>query len=78
MRSCNELGETTLTRRTLNLGLVAGALLPFPAQASHLFDVRAFGAKGEGQSIDSGAVGWGECSSVMSGATLFHNRPNET
>ena len=55
MRSCNDHGETTLTRRTLNLGLVAGALLPFPAQASHLFDVRAFGAKGDGRAIDSGA-----------------------
>lgn len=55
MRSCNELGETTLTRRTLSLGLVAGALLPLPAHAAHLFDVREFGAKGDGRTIDSGA-----------------------
>ena len=44
-----------MTRRSLNLGLIAGALLPFPAHASHLFDVRAFGAKGDGRAIDSGA-----------------------
>jgi polygalacturonase len=55
MRRCNEHCETTLTRRTLNLGLVAGALLPFPAQAARLFDVRTFGAKGDGRAIDSGA-----------------------
>ncbi len=55
MRDRNEQGQTTLTRRSLNLGLIAGALLPFPAHASHLFDVRAFGAKGDGRAIDSGA-----------------------
>jgi len=55
MRGCNEQGGTTLTRRSLNLGLVAGVLLPFPTHASHLFDVRAFGAKGDGRAIDSGA-----------------------
>lgn len=47
--------ENALTRRTLSIGLVAGALLPFPAHASHLFDVSAFGAKGDGRAIDSGA-----------------------
>jgi polygalacturonase len=55
MRGCDERGEATLTRRALNLGLVAGALLPLPAQAAHLFDVRTFGAKGDGRTIDSGA-----------------------
>jgi polygalacturonase len=44
-----------LTRRDLSAGLVAGALVPFPAHAARLFDVRAFGAKGDGRAIDSGA-----------------------
>ena len=44
-----------MTRRDLNLGLVAGAVLPFPAQAARLFDVKAFGARGDGRAIDSDA-----------------------
>lgn len=55
MRRCSRKGETTLSRRDLSLGLVAGALLPFPAHAAQLFDVGAFGAKGDGRAIDSGA-----------------------
>ena len=41
-----------MTRRDLNLSLVSGALIPL---AAHPLDVRAFGAKGDGRAIDSGA-----------------------
>lgn len=45
-----------MTRRDLTLGL-AGALLPaFPAHAARRFDVRAFGARGDGIAIDSGPI----------------------
>ncbi|WP_296617467.1 glycoside hydrolase family 28 protein [Sphingomonas sp.] len=56
MRRRKRASEAALTRRDLSLGLVAGALLPFPARAGQLFDVRAFGAKGDGRTIDSGAI----------------------
>ncbi|MGN6818729.1 MAG: rhamnogalacturonidase [Sphingomonas sp.] len=55
MRNNRDQGGTTLTRRDLGLGLAVGALLPLPARAARLFDVRAFGAKGDGRAIDSGA-----------------------
>jgi polygalacturonase len=43
-----------LTRRELGLG-AAAAMLPFPAHAATVIDVRAHGARGDGRTIDSGA-----------------------
>lgn len=45
----------TLTRRQLGFGMGA-ALLPFPAHAASAFDVRHFGARGDGRSLDTPAV----------------------
>ena len=42
------------TRRDLALGLMAAAL-PFPAHAARLFDVRRFGARGDGRTLDTAA-----------------------
>lgn len=46
-----------MTRRDLGSYLTAGiALLPFPAHAAQSFDVRHFGARGDGRSLDSDAI----------------------
>lgn len=60
-----------LTRRDVSLGLVAGALLPFPAHAAHVFDVRAFGAKGDGRGIDSGAFNAAIAAAARVGGTVL-------
>ncbi len=44
-----------LTRRQLGAGLLAG-LLPFPAHAATVIDVRTHGARGDGKAIDSPAI----------------------
>jgi polygalacturonase len=44
-----------LTRRDVGMGLCA-TLLPFPAHAVTMIDVRDHGARGDGRTIDSGAI----------------------
>jgi polygalacturonase len=44
-----------VTRRAVGLGIGA-ALLPFPAHAATMIDVRDHGARGDGRAIDSAAV----------------------
>jgi polygalacturonase len=44
-----------LTRRDVGLGIGA-ALLPFPAHAAMVIDVRKLGARGDGSAIDSAAI----------------------
>ncbi len=44
-----------LTRRSATLGL-ATVLLPFPAHAATLIDIRHHGAKGDGKALDSPAI----------------------
>lgn len=44
----------TWTRRDLALGLMAAAF-PFPAHAARLHDVRRFGARGDGRTLDTDA-----------------------
>lgn len=48
-----------MTRRDLTVGLAAAAttaLMPFPAHAARTFDVRKFGARGDGATLDTIAV----------------------
>jgi polygalacturonase len=44
-----------VTRRDVGLGLCA-TLLPFPAHAATMIDVRDHGARGDGRTVDSGAI----------------------
>jgi polygalacturonase len=44
-----------ITRRELTAGLLLG-LLPFPAHAATIVDVRSHGARGDGKAIDSSAI----------------------
>ena len=48
-------GDAPITRRAATLGL-ATILLPFPAHAAVVIDVRDHGAKGDGKAIDSPAI----------------------
>ena len=48
-------GDASITRRAAALGLAA-ILLPFPAHAATMIDIRDHGAKGDGVALDSPAI----------------------
>ncbi|MCU6453994.1 glycoside hydrolase family 28 protein [Sphingomonas sp. A2-49] len=45
-----------VTRRAATLGMAASLILPFPAHAATMIDIRDHGAKGDGRAIDSNAI----------------------
>jgi polygalacturonase len=64
-----------MTRRDLAIGLATAAtttLLPFPAHAARTFDVRTFGARGDGAALDTDAVNAAiEAASRAGGGTVL-------
>ncbi len=48
--------RTPVTRRDVGVGIAATILLPFPAHAAKMIDVRDHGAKGDGKALDSPAI----------------------